>query len=194
LTIGTLHGLIYYYLGLDMVYWSLGGRRQLQYRKGFFMKKEKILVVGLIGLLMAVGLLLVECDAEGEEPSNSEPEPPPYNAAAWLGTWQGTNTGTINGSHIQITFTTNGMTESWTAPDGPRSYTIRFDKITPMWNYSNATKSDYPCGYVFQGTVTATVNSHELKSKTWHEFYINKANNAMLYDNSGTYAVFVKNH
>jgi len=156
---------------------------------------KKFFVVSLIGLLMAGGLLLAGCDAdaEGEEPLDIEPEPPSYNAAAWLGTWQGTNSGTINGSHIKIIITANEMTESWTASDGPRSYTIRFDKITPKWNYSSATKSNYPSGYIFQGTVTATNNSYELKSKTWHEFYINKANNAMMYDNSGTYAIFVKN-
>jgi len=160
----------------------------------FSMRKSKIFVVGLIGLLLAGGLLLSGCDAEGEEPLESEPNPPSYNAAAWLGTWQGTNTGITNASHVKITITANGMTESWTASDGPRSYTIRFDSITPRWNYSSATKADYPSGYIFQGTVTATTNSYPLKSKTWHEFFNNKANTAMMYDdNSGYYAIFVKN-
>jgi hypothetical protein len=162
--------------------------KDIKNKKNGYMKQYKMLFCVLSVFLTTI---LVSCGENGD-PSSPESEPPPYNSALFLGTWNGTNMGTINGSGITITFTAIGLTESWTAKDGPRSYTTRFDVITPLWNYRNDTKLEYPSGYAFQGTVTHTVNSYELKSKTWHTFYLNKNNASIMYDNSDTYAVFVK--
>ena len=140
--------------------------------------------------MLSFGFCFTSCDEKLD--FDLDTEPPSFNAATWQGKWQGTNRGTINGSHITITFTANGFTEAWIANDGPRSFTVRFDEIIPVWNYRSDTKSEYPSGYIFRGEVTHTVNSYELKSKTWHEFYLSIDNTSMMYDNSGTFAVFDK--